>query len=82
VSELKSGRLEVSTSLESKQLLQVKFPYETVYGGLAMFAQHLGQDQTGGIAVIAATHLCLDRQQFACFFQRHQTLSVAATMAI
>ena len=70
------------TGLESKQLLQVKFPYEIVYSGLAMLAKHLGQDQTGGIAVIAAAHLSLDRQQFACFLQGHQMLSVAARMAI
>jgi hypothetical protein len=77
---MKSGRVEAGTGLESKQLLQVKFPYKTVYGGLAMFAKYLGQDQTGGIAVIAATHLRLDRQQFARFFQCHQALPAAAAM--
>jgi hypothetical protein len=45
-----------------------------------MFAKYLGQDQTGGIAVIAATHLRLDRQQFARFFQCHQALPAAAAM--
>ena len=80
MSELKSGRLERGTGLESEQLLQIKFPYEAVYGGLAMLAQYLGQDQPGGVAVIAATHLRLDRQQFASFLQSHKTLPVAAAM--
>ena len=79
MSELKSGRRETGAGLESEQLLQIKFPDETVYGRLAMLAQHLGQDQPGGIAVIAAAHLRLDRQQFARFLQRHDISPAAAT---
>ena len=82
MSEPKSGRRESGTGLESEQLFQLKFPYEAVYGGLAMLAQYLGQDQPGGVAVIAATHLRLDRQQFARFLQRHKTLPVAATAMV
>ena len=82
MSELKSGRLERGTGLESEQLLQIKFPYEAVYGGLAMLAQYLGQDQPGGVAVIPAAHMRLDRQQFARFLQRHKTLPVAATAMV
>jgi hypothetical protein len=80
VSELKSGRRETGTGLESEQVFQIKFPYKAIYGGLAMLAQYLGQNQPGGVAVITATHLRLNRQQFACFLERHKMLPAAAAM--
>ncbi len=73
MSELESRCRETGTGLESEQVLQIKFPYETVYGSLAMLAHAPRPGSAGRRYGCSRRHLCLDRQQFARFLQRHES---------
>ena len=57
--------LEHHAGVELEDLLKIVPADQLVDRRLTMFAADLGQDQPGGVAVIAPTELDLDGDQFA-----------------